>query len=222
MLFAGHMVLAYFLNQALKRKFQLYFTFSLPLLFAASILPDLDFLFSPVIPHHTITHSLTFWSLICLALIIIKKQAALPYVIAVLSHFLIGDIITGNPTLFYGLSNQTFGNIRSDLSSLFGADYGMLYQALVEAAMVSMFVVYAISGRGVPSIFSFPMKHVLIFGIVLLLILVGTLKSQILFVVTNQNEIIYISYAIIVLSQMIFAAIITKGTIKISIRNVAD
>ena len=158
MLFAGHIILAYFINQGLKRKFQLYF--SLPLLFTASILPDLDLLFSPIIPHHTLTHSLTFWSLICISLTIIKKRFALPYVIAILSHFLIGDVITGNPTLFYGLSNQTFGNIRSDFSSRYGADYAMLYQTLVEAVMVCMFVVYAMVNRNLPSIFSFPIKHV--------------------------------------------------------------
>ena len=113
MLFAGHMILAYFLNQILKRKW--HFTYSLPLLFCASILPDLDFIFGPVIPHHTLTHSLTFWSALCLILILIKRLNGLPYVIAILSHFLIGDIITGNPTIFYGLSNQTFGNFRINI-----------------------------------------------------------------------------------------------------------
>ena len=220
MLFAGHMILAYFINQALRRKFQLYF--SLPLLFTASILPDLDLLFSPIIPHHTLTHSLTFWSLICISLTIIKKRFALPYVIAILSHFLIGDVITGNPTLFYGLSNQTFGNIRSDFSSRYGADYAMLYQTLVEAAMVCMFVVYAMVKRNLPSIFSFPIKHVLIFGIVLLLIIIGSLKSHMLYVLANQTEIMYFSYTIIVLSQVIFSALITKGTIRITIRQATN
>lgn len=216
MLFAGHMALAYFINQILNRKFQFYF--SLPLLFCASVLPDLDFLFSSVIPHHTLTHSLTFWSLICLSLIIIKRLNGLPYVAAILSHFMIGDIITGNPTLFYGLSNQTFGNFGSNLSSHYGEAYGMLYQAAVDAVMVGLFVVYAIARKNIPSLFSFPIKHVLIFGLVVLLILVSTLKGQILYVTANQNEIIFASYTIIVLSQVIFAAVITKGTTKISMR----
>jgi hypothetical protein len=218
MLFAGHMILAYFINQALKKKVSL--CFSLPLLFSASILPDLDFLFSPIVPHHTLTHSLTFWSLICLSLIIIKRRIAIPYVIAILSHFLIGDIITGNPTIFYGLSNQTFGNIRSDLSLQFGTEFGALYQATVEAVMVALFLAYAISRFKIPSIFSFPIKHVLFFGLVLLLILIGTLKSQILYVVTNPNAIIYFSYAIIVTSQTIFAAVVTRGTNKISLQQI--
>jgi hypothetical protein len=215
MLFAGHMVLAFFINQTVKKK--IHFSYSLPLLFCASVLPDLDFLLSPVIPHHTLTHSLTFWFVICLALIIVKKRDGLPYALAILSHFLIGDIITGNPTLFYGLSNQTFGNFRSAMSLQYGEAYGMLYQASIEAIMVALFVAYVLGKkRGIPPLFSFPVKHVLIFGLIVLSILVGTIKNQILFVVSNQNEIIYSAYIIIVVSQLIFAATIVRGTMKIT------
>jgi LexA-binding, inner membrane-associated putative hydrolase len=115
MLFAGHMALAYFLNQTVSKKWKL--SYSLPLLFCASILPDLDFILSPVIVHHTVTHSLTFWTAICLGLIIKMRINGVPYAMAILSHFLVGDIITGNPTLFYGFSNQTFGNFSTTLSS---------------------------------------------------------------------------------------------------------
>ena len=127
MLFAGHMVLAYFINQILKKKWQ--FTYSIPLLFCASILPDLDFIFGQIIPHHTLTHSLTFWSMPCLILILVKRVNGIPYVGAILSHFLIGDIITGNPTILYGLSDKTFGNFRVNITSQYGEAHGILYQA---------------------------------------------------------------------------------------------
>lgn len=216
MLFAGHMVLAYFLNQPLKKKWHI--TYSLPLLFCASILPDMDFIFSPIIAHHTITHSLTFWSLISLAIIIIKKLDGFPYVIAILSHFLIGDIITGNPTLFYGFSNETFGNFGTTIKSEYGKDYEMFYSAAVDAAMVGLFVMYALTKKNLPPLFSFPIKHVLILGLVVLSIFIGTLKTQILFAALNQNEIVYTAYLVIVLSQMIFLAIIMKGTTSVSVR----
>ena len=215
MLLAGHMVLAYFINQIIKKKW--HFTYSIPLLFCASILPDLDFVFGPIIPHHTLTHSLTFWALLCVILISIKRLKGLPYVVAILSHFLIGDTITGNPTLFYGLTNQTFGNFRINIASQYGEAYGMLYQAAVDAIMVGSFVGYVIYRRNFPPLFSFPLKHVLILGLVVLLILVGTLKSQILYLTINQNDIVYSAYTIIVVSQVIFAAVITKGTRTMSL-----
>ena len=216
MFFAGHMALAYILNQMLKRRIKI--SFSLPLLFCASVLPDLDFMFSPAITHHTLTHSLTFWSLICLTILILRRFSGLPYVIAILSHFLIGDIITGNPALFYGLTNVTFGNFQASLSSEYGQPYAMLYQAAVEAIMVASFTVFGIARRNIPSLFTFPLKHVLILDLVVLLIVVGTLKTQLVYVTVNQNPIIYIVYAIIILSQIVFAAVITKGTKRICLR----
>jgi hypothetical protein len=216
MLFAGHMVLAYFLNQPLQKKWHI--TYSLPLLFCASILPDMDFIFSPIIAHHTVTHSLTFWSVICVALIIIKRLDGLPYVIAILSHFLIGDIITGNPPLFYGFSDQTFGNFSTTISSEYGKDYEMLYAAAVEVAVVGLFVIYTITKKNLPPLFSFPMKHVLVLGLVALSIFIGTLDTQIVFATTNQNEISYLAYLMILLCQIIFLAIFVKGTSRISVR----
>lgn len=220
MLFAGHMALAYLVNQPLKKKWRL--TYSLPLLFCASILPDLDFIFSPFVPHHTLTHSLTFWSLICLVLIIVKRANGIPYAIGILSHFLIGDFITGNPTLFYGVSDQTFGNFTTMLSSEYGEDYAMLYPAAVDAVMVALFLIYAIVRKSIPPLFSFPIKHVLILGLVILSIVIGRLKSQILFVSLNQNEIIFCAYLLIVLSQIIFLACIVKGTTRHSIKQLTS
>ena len=216
MLLAGHMVLAYLIIQIIKKKW--HFTYSIPLVFCASILPDLDFIFGPIIPHHTLTHSLTFWAMLCLILILIKRFNGLPYVSAILSHFLIGDFITGNPTLFYGLSNQTFGNFRFNITSHYGEAYGMLYQAVVDAIMVGLFVGYVITRKNFPPLFSFPVKHVLIFGLVVILILVGSLKSQILYLAINQNDIVYSAYTIIVLSQVIFVGLVTKGTTTLSPR----
>jgi hypothetical protein len=216
MLFAGHMVLAYFLNQPLQKKWHI--TYSLPLLFCASIVPDMDFIFSPIIAHHTVTHSLTFWSVICVALIIIKRLDGLPYVIAILSHFLIGDIITGNPPLFYGFSDQTFGNFSTTISSEYGKGYEMLYSAAVEVAMVGLFIMYSITKKNLAPLFSFPMKHVLILGLVVLSIFIGTLDSQIHFATTNQNKIAYSAYLMILLSEIFFLAISVRGTSRVSVR----
>lgn len=216
MLIAGHMVLAYFLTQPFVKKWHI--QYSLPLLLAAAVLPDLDFIFYPIVTHHTLTHSITFWSLICVGLILIRRPEGLPYVVAIMSHFLIGDLITGNPTLLYGFSDQTFGNFRSAIISQFGQDIGMLYWSAVDAIMVCLFGLYAVWKKNIPSIFSFSLRHVLVLGIVVLTIFVGTLKSQILYVTQSQNEITYAAYAMIILSQIVFAVIIIRGTKRNSLK----
>src|SRR5207244_11631347 len=99
------MILSYFVNRT---SWMNKITYSLPLIFAASILPDTDFIFSPFFPHQTITHSLTLWVLLYAPLLIIKKWRILPYFAATLSHFLLGDFITCDSLLFYGLFYQFF------------------------------------------------------------------------------------------------------------------
>jgi hypothetical protein len=62
------------------------------------------------------------------------------------------------------------------------------------------------------------MKHVLILGLVVLSIFIGTLDSHILFATTNQNKITYSAYLMILLCQIIFLAIFVKGTSRVSVR----
>ena len=69
---------------------------------------------------------------------------------------------------------------------------------------------YVIIRKNMPSLFSFPVKDVLFFGFVVILILVGTLKGQILFVSINQNNVVYGAYVIIILSQVIFRQSLQK------------
>lgn len=216
MLIAGHMVLAYFLTQLFVKRWHIHY--SLPLLLAAAVLPDLDFIFFPIVTHHTLTHSITFWLPICVGLILIKRLEGIPYVVAIMSHFLIGDIITGNPTLLYGFSDQTFVNFRSAIISQFGQEIGMLYWSAVDAIMVCLFGLYAVWKKNIPSIFLFSLKHVLVLGIVVLAIFIGTLKSQLLYVSQSQNEITYAAYAMIILSQTVFAVMMIRGTERNSLR----
>jgi hypothetical protein len=144
--------------------------------------------------------------------------ANVPYIIAILSHFLIGDIITGNPPLFYGFSDQTFGNFSTTISSEYGKGYEMLYSATVEVAMVGLFVMYTITKKNLAPLFSFPMKHVLILGLVVLSIFIGTLDSQIHFATTSQNNIAYSAYLMILFAQIFFLAISVRGTSRVSVR----
>src|SRR5437867_9659526 len=155
------MILSYFVNRT---SWMNKITYSLPLIFPASILTDTDFIFSPFFPHQTITHSLTLWVLLYAPLLIIKKWKILPYFGATLSHFLIGDIITGNPPLLYGLSDQTFGLPKPWLSDPSVPEYGILFRATFEPIMVLIFVIVIVHRKNIYSFFSqsYELKHLLI------------------------------------------------------------
>ena len=216
MFFAGHMILSYFVNRT---SWMNKITYSLPLIFAASILPDTDFIFSPFFPHQTITHSLTLWVLLYAPLLIIKKWKILPYFAATLSHFLIGDIITGNPPLLYGLSDQTFGLPKPWLSDSSVPEYGILFRAIVEAIMVLIFMIVIIYRKDIRSFFSgaYDVKHILVLGIVVFVVFLGGFRSDVVYVLSAHREILYLAYGIVGISEIVFVLLLLKGTSKTQI-----
>lgn len=215
------MILAYFLNRILLKNTNLT-SYSLPLIFAASILPDLDFVFHPLFVHHTITHSITFWALFYIPIFIFKRLAAVPYIIATFSHFLIGDIITGTPMLFYGLSDQTFGTFRPWFVMYFGDNsYGTLYQAIVDAMMVTIFLCVALLKRDVHQLFSgfYNIKHILLLDVVIFIVLLGAFKNQIVSDLNRHNDMLYLADGIIAISQFVFLIVLLKGTYGKKLKN---
>lgn len=195
-------------------------TYSLPLLFVAALLPDVDFLFQPFVTHHSITHSATFWSLIYIPLAVFFRLRILPYAIATYSHFLIGDVITGNPPLLYGLSDQTFGTIRPWIDENLGWTFGVLYQALVDVIMIASFIVVTRSkNRDLRSdtLSSSNPLHLLILVIVIFAIFFGAYKSDLVLAlhqipqVQSDIDVLYIGYGVIVASHAIFTIWLLKG-----------
>ncbi len=81
---------------------------SIILMFIAAIVPDADFIFHDFIGHHTVTHSIIFWSVAYLPLFLRWRTKILPYYLATLSHIL-GDILLGKPPVLYGLWDQPVG-----------------------------------------------------------------------------------------------------------------
>lgn len=208
------MILAQFVNRAAIRD---KIPYSLPLIFAAALLPDLDFLFYPLFLHHTVTHSLTFWSLVYAPVFAIFRIRALPYFIATLSHFMIGDVITGNPPLFFGLSRQTFGLIQPSIVSTTGdPSYGILFQAIVDAVCVAAFILYSLRNNGIQSIFSrqYNLVHILILGVVMFAIFIGVYRVDLVYGLKTQqlhNSVGYQALAILVISQAVFFLFLAKG-----------
>ena len=89
----------------------------MPLLFAASVLPDVDLLL-PFIQHRGPTHSIITITFLAIPFFVVYRKKATPYYAALLSHILIGDFFTGGIELFWPLSNNMFGALNFEVSSL--------------------------------------------------------------------------------------------------------
>ena len=106
----GHLALGYLTGKATGKLLNV--SVSLPLLFLASVIPDIDLLI-PGLQHRGPTHSLIISTLIFIPLVAYYRKKAIPYFIALTQHSLIGDYLTGggiqllwplNSTNYYGLT----------------------------------------------------------------------------------------------------------------------
>lgn len=99
----GHMSVAYLLTRGLKRgRWQ---SISIPLVWASSLLPDLDLLI-PGINHMGPTHSIIVATAIFTPIMIYYKKG-ISYYASLLSHSLIGDYITAYGCQLLWPINQT-------------------------------------------------------------------------------------------------------------------
>ena len=90
---------------------------NLPLLLAASVLPDVDLLLR-FLMHRGPTHSIITITVFMIPFFIIYKRQAIPYYAALLSHILIGDFFTGGIQLFWPVSNNWFGATNFTVRSM--------------------------------------------------------------------------------------------------------
>lgn len=90
---------------------------NLPLLFAASVLPDVDLLLR-FLMHRGPTHSFITITVLMIPFFIVYRKQAIPYFAALLSHILIGDFFTGGVELFWPLSQDWFGALNINVASL--------------------------------------------------------------------------------------------------------
>lgn len=66
---------------------------NLPLLFVASLLPDIDIII-PGIEHRGPTHSVFFILALAIPLLLLWRKRAVPYIVALASHSFLGDYLT--------------------------------------------------------------------------------------------------------------------------------
>ncbi len=90
---------------------------NLPLLLAASVLPDVDLLLR-FLMHRGPTHSFITLTVLMIPFFVVYRKQAIPYYVALLSHILIGDFFTGGVELFWPLSQGSFGALNIDVTSL--------------------------------------------------------------------------------------------------------
>jgi hypothetical protein len=103
----GHFALGYLTGKLTSKSLGV--NVNLPLLFLASVFPDIDILI-PCLVHRGPLHSVMLFCLVFLPIFAIYKKRAAPYFVAVIQHIIIGDyLIGGNLQLLWPLTTSTYG-----------------------------------------------------------------------------------------------------------------
>jgi membrane-bound metal-dependent hydrolase YbcI (DUF457 family) len=108
---------------------------NLPLLFTASILPDIDLVLR-FLRHRGPTHSLITLTILMVPFFLVYRKRAFPYFAALLSHILVGDFFTGGVQLFWPLSHAWFGVLNIDTMSLTNVSMELILFAVSLATMI--------------------------------------------------------------------------------------
>ncbi len=94
---------------------------NLPLLFFASILPDIDLALQFVM-HRGPTHSLIVITALSIPFLAVYQKRMIPYYVVFVTHVLIGDFITGGSQMLWPLSENSYGfryfNVKSDMDAI--------------------------------------------------------------------------------------------------------
>jgi membrane-bound metal-dependent hydrolase YbcI (DUF457 family) len=111
----GHFALGYLFGKGSSKLAHV--KVNLPLLFAASVLPDVD-LIMQFITHRGPTHSIITITVFMMPFFVLYRKQAIPYFAALLTHVLIGDFFTGGIQLFWPLSHNLYGALNFEVTSL--------------------------------------------------------------------------------------------------------
>ena len=128
----GHFAIGYLIGKASAKilKVQL----NMPLLLAASVIPDIDLLLR-FMQHRGPTHSLIMIMVLLIPFLVLYRKTAVPYSLALVSHSLIGDFV-GGTQLFWPLSTEWFGATTIGVSSISNV---LLELVLFSVSTVVMF-----------------------------------------------------------------------------------
>ena len=103
----GHFALGYLTGKVAAESLDV--DINVPLVFLASVLPDIDILI-PGLVHRGPLHSVLLFCLVFMPLFVVYKKRATPYFVAVIQHIIIGDFIVGGDLqLLWPLSTNVYG-----------------------------------------------------------------------------------------------------------------
>jgi membrane-bound metal-dependent hydrolase YbcI (DUF457 family) len=82
---------------------------NIPLVLMLSVIPDVDILF-PFLQHRGPTHSIITASLVFIPIFAVYRKRAIPYLVALVQHSLVGDYIAGGRVqMLWPVTTQYFG-----------------------------------------------------------------------------------------------------------------
>lgn len=142
----GHLALGYLTGKG-SAKF-LNVNINIPLALTLSILPDIDLLLTPILTHGGPTHSIILYLAIAFPTIFVWKKQAIPYLIAIVSHPLLGDYLT-RPSRAQGV--QLFFPLTSSWFSA-GSETAFLAYVYFELALFSAFLVLMLTTRDITTL----------------------------------------------------------------------
>lgn len=140
----GHLALGYLTGKVSARFLRV--NINIPVILTLSIIPDID-LMIPMLKHGGPTHSIILYVIIALPIFLLWKKRALPYLVALVSHPILGDYPT-RPSkvpgiqLFFPLSSGWF-SAGSEVTRLV---YVSLELALFFAFLALMFTTRDVAG----------------------------------------------------------------------------
>ena len=102
----GHFALGYLTGKLTAKS--LHIRINLPLVFLASVIPDIDLLI-PGLYHRGPLHSVIVYCLLFIPAFLIYRKKVTPYFLAVIQHLIIGDYLTGGTQLLWPASNDFYG-----------------------------------------------------------------------------------------------------------------
>jgi len=110
----GHLALGYLSGKAASKTLNVHA--NIPLLFLASVLPDIDLLI-PDLHHRGPMHSVILFCFLFLPAFILFRKRAIPYFVALIQHILIGDYLTGSTQLLWPITTNWYG-LGMEIASL--------------------------------------------------------------------------------------------------------
>jgi len=164
----GHLALGYLTGKAASKLLNV--DLNIPLLFLASILPDIDFII-PGLQHRGTTHSIIVYMILFLPSFIVYKKRAVPYFVSAAQHSLLGDFLTGGgiqilwpiTSNWYGIGVQMVGltNIYLEWASFLASLMIMLktkdVRTLFQHHPSNLLLTIPVFAIILPSFLSFPL-----------------------------------------------------------------